>query len=89
MSLFLKARLSKLENRRRPQRINRNVVAIDAKTEFVIGPLPKTKAIMLVVDHGTNDEWETAALAQQSELISNAIDAVQTKEKSDGISCTE
>jgi len=44
---------------------------------------------MFVVDHGSDAEWEAAALAQQSELVSSAIDAVQSKEKTNGISCTQ
>lgn len=70
MSRCLKARLSKLEASCRPKTVQNNVVTIDAKTRHVIGRLPKTKSVMIMVDHGTDDEWQAALMEQQARLSS-------------------
>lgn len=77
MSGAFKSRLAKLEAlRKRPTRVRNHVVTVDPEGR-VIGPLTKRRPVMIVVDHGTGDEWEAALSAQQSKLIGEAKAAEQ------------
>jgi hypothetical protein len=81
MTRALASRLAKLEAlRKRPTRVRNHVVTLDPEGR-VIGPLTKRRPVMIVVDHGTNDEWEAALSAQQSKLIGDAAEQpTQTKD---------
>ncbi|MBV0910923.1 hypothetical protein [Anianabacter salinae] len=77
MARFLKSRLVKLEQRgKRPSVVRNTVLTIDALTGAIIGPKPK-RHFMVVADHGTDDEWQVALLAQQARLITEASVATE------------
>lgn len=84
MSGAFKSRLAKLEAlRKRPSRVRSHVVTVDAEGR-VIGVLTKHRPVMIVVDHGTDAEWEAALMDQQSNLIGDAQAAeraTQTKDE--------
>lgn len=79
----LAARIAKLEQRgKRPSAIHNSVARFTPEGQLV-GPMPKSKRIMVVKDHGTDAEWEAALLKQQSKLIGDAQaaeHATQTKD---------
>lgn len=69
MAGAFKSRLAKLEAlRKRPTRVRNHVVTVDPEGR-VVGAMTKRRPVMIVVDHGTDEEWEAALLKQQARLI--------------------
>lgn len=80
MTRALASRVAKLERRAVPPvRVRNNVVEYDAATGEVIGPRPKGPC-MIVTDHGSDDEWQAALLAQQARLINEASETIAEEE---------
>lgn len=68
----LKARLKKLEAKNEPpQRMQSNVARFTPEGRLV-GDAPTSKRLLIVTDFGTDDEWQAAAIAQQTKLIEAA-----------------
>lgn len=66
------ARLKKLEARNEPpQRIQSNVARFCPEGRLVGAP-PTSNRLLIVTDFGTDEEWEAAAIAQQTQLINSA-----------------
>lgn len=69
MTRALASRLAKLEAlRKRPTRVRNHVVTVDPEGR-VIGAMTKRRPVMIVVDHGTDEQWEAKLLKQQARLI--------------------
>lgn len=67
----LTARIRRLEaDRRPPVRVHGSVARFTPQGQL-IGTMPKGPC-MIVTDHGTEDEWQAALLAQQARLINEA-----------------
>ena len=67
----LAARIKRLERRAQPQRRTHGSVARFTPEGKLIGTMPKVPC-MIVTDHGSDDEWQAALLAQQARLINEA-----------------
>ena len=64
----LAARIKRLEKRAQPQRRTHGSVARFTPEGRLVGTMPKGPC-MIVTDHGSDDEWQAALLAQQARLI--------------------
>lgn len=72
MTRTLAARVKRLEQRSEPpQRMHTNVVRFSPDGRLV-GPMPMSKRLLIVTDFGNDDEWQAAAIAQQTKLVNAA-----------------
>lgn len=69
------ARLKRLETRNRPPVRGHGSVARFTPQGRLVGTMPKGPC-MIVTDHGSDDEWQAALLAQQARLINEASDPI-------------
>jgi len=73
------ARLKRLETRNRPPvRVHGSVARFTPEGQL-IGTMPK-RPCMIVTDHGSDDEWQAALLAQQARLINEASETIAEEE---------
>lgn len=75
----LAARIKRLEKRAQPQRRTHGAVARFTPQGQLIGTMPKGPC-MIVTDHGSDDEWQAALLAQQARLINEASEPIAEEE---------
>ena len=70
-SAAFRSRLVRLEARAgHTSRLNSGVVTVDTEGRVISGPSPGHRGrVMVVVDHGTDAEWEAALRAQQARLV--------------------
>ncbi len=68
------ARLKRLETRNRPP------VRAHGAVGQLIGTIPKGPC-MIVTDHGSDDEWQAALMAQQARLINEASEPIAEEGK--------
>ncbi|MFG6516778.1 hypothetical protein ACGYLX_04900 [Sulfitobacter sp. 1A13496] len=73
------ARLKRLETRNRPPARVRSSVARFTPEGKLIGTMPKGPC-MIVTEHGSDDEWQAALLAQQARLINEASETIAEEE---------
>lgn len=75
----LASRVTKLERRSVPPARVRSSVARFTPQGQLIGTMPKGPC-MIVTDHGSDDEWQAALLAQQARLINEASETIAEEE---------
>jgi hypothetical protein len=75
----LASRVTKLERRSVPPARVRFSVARFTPQGQLIGTMPKGPC-MIVTDHGSDDEWQAALLAQQARLVDEASETIAEKE---------
>jgi hypothetical protein len=73
------ARLKRLETRNRPPVRVHGAVARFTPQGQLIGTIPKGPC-MIVTDHGSDEEWQAALLAQQARLINEASETIAEEE---------